>query len=133
MGFYSVTGETEKSILKDEYRNGDKIGLVTLGNTCLFFKSGWKKYYIPYSDIKRCFRRVHVLPIKNKKTGENSLQVESVVVMDVQKELAQIQFPGKNSVDDFLKKIVEKNPDISTALPRKLQKKNEHNLGNLNL
>ena len=131
MGFYKITEELDKNVLKSEYRQGEKIGLVTLGSTCFFFKAGFKKYYIPYKDIKRCFRRVHVVPIKNKKTNENSLQIESIVLMDKEKEVAQIQFPGKKAAEEVLKKIVSLNPEISTELPRKLQKMNEHNADNI--
>lgn len=131
MGFSALKNEIDKIRLKEEFRAGERLGLVTLGENVFFFKAGFKKYYIPYSEIKRCFRRVHVVPIRNKKTGENSLQIESVVLSDGEKELAQIQVPGKKAAEELLEKVVSKNPEISTELPRKLQKMNEHNSENI--
>ncbi len=121
-----LTEKADKDTLRKEYKNGEKIGLVTLGKTFFFFKAGLGRYYIPYTDIQRCFRRVHLVQISERNIGGREIQVESIVIMHEGKEMAQIQFPGKKASEDLLVKIVEKNPAISTELPRKLQKMNSN-------
>ena len=131
MGIKALGESRETEAVKAEIKAGERLGPVVLGDTDFIFKAGFTKYYIPYSEIKRLFRRVKVLPIKNKKTGENSLQVEYVVLMNREKELAEIQLPGKKTAEDILLKVSEKNPEIETVCPRKLQKKNDRNEENI--
>ena len=57
MRFFALTSVTaEKNVLSAEYKSGRKIGIVTVGDTCLFFKRRLRVYYIPYTEIHRCFR-----------------------------------------------------------------------------
>lgn len=133
MGFKALGSQISSDTLKNEIKTGEKTGLIVLGETCFFFKAGFSKYYIPYSEIKRCYKRIKVLPVRNRKTDEKSLQIEYVVLMDFEKEIAEIQLPGNNAADIILKKVVEKNAEIITVCPRKIQKKNDRNEDNIEL
>ena len=57
MKFQALTSVTvDKNLLVTEYKSGREIGIVKLGETCLFFRKKLKIYYIPYTAINRCFR-----------------------------------------------------------------------------
>lgn len=133
MGFKELGTKLDIESVKNEYKNGEKEGPVVLGETCFIFKAGFSKYYIPYAELKRCYRRVKVLPVRNRKTNEKSLQVEYVVLMDYEKEIAEIQLTGKKMAETILARVLEKNAEIITVCPRKIQKKNDRNEANIEL
>ena len=64
MRFYPLAQDTpadEETIMTD-YEQSRRIGAVSLGESVLFFRARRKAYYIPYSAISRCFRRVMLVP-----------------------------------------------------------------------
>ena len=65
MKFYPLTETViENSRLEQEYKSARQIGGIRLGDTCLLFKSKLKNYYIPYNEVKSCFRRIVGVNIK---------------------------------------------------------------------
>lgn len=118
MGFKPLTEACDTSKLKEEFKNSYKIGLINLGEEHFFFKSGFRRFYIPYSGIQRCFRRVMLLPYGRKKDGRN-IEMEYAVLMHEGKELAQIQLPGTKAAQELLEKVHEKAPDAKLECPKK--------------
>ena len=63
MKFYAVKGELpDNSILEPDYKNAHAVGVMRLGSENLFFRAGLKTYALPYTEIKKCFRRVQEVP-----------------------------------------------------------------------
>ena len=94
MKFYPLTNAAPASAdLASEYAAAREVGVIRLGTDRLFFRSKRKHYYIPYSDITRCYRRVLMVPARLC-CGRGSFDIEHLVLEQEGKELAQIQLPG---------------------------------------
>ena len=94
MKFYPLTEVTEEPEgLKEEYKAGREIGKIRLGETHFFFRSMRKVFYIPYTEIRRYFRRVMMVPAKLC-CGKGEFQMEHLVICGDAGELAQIEVPG---------------------------------------
>ena len=109
------TAIADTGILKSEFSSSRQIGSVRLGDTCLFFKSGFRQYYIPYSDIKSCFRRIMGVPMKMC-CGKGELQIENLVIGDDEKELAVIQLPGAKAGRAVIEELKERIPDADFSV-----------------
>ena len=97
MKFYSVTSkELDRSQLEPEYKAAHEIGVMRIGENHLFFRKMLKVYAIPNDQIKRCYRRVMMVPAKMC-CGKGDLHVESIVIEDAERELAVIQMPGEKA------------------------------------
>ena len=107
--------ENTKELLAD-YKSAREIGVLRVGELCLYFKRGWKAFYIPYADICRCFRRVQLVPAKMC-CGKGELQVENLVVCTKQGEAAQIQLPGTRAAKALLEELKEKMPHAEFTRP----------------
>lgn len=81
MNFYSLqqVKATEKQDMEQDYKAGRAIGIVRLGKEHLYFRRIRKIYYVPYTDIRRCFRRVMRVPAKLC-CGRGDLEVENLVI-----------------------------------------------------
>ncbi len=110
MNYHPLT-QTQYSpeLLQAEYKAGREIGKLRLGENDLFFRSGLKTYFIPYSEIKRCFRRVMMIPAKLC-CGKGALPVENLVICDEEKELAQIQLPGQQAARVLMEELKQRIP-----------------------
>lgn len=82
MRFFDLTRSglsPDNEKLAQEFKTAHTVGVVSVGETCLFVKKGLKHYFIPYTHLSRAFRRVMLVPAKMCcATGE--LEVESVVL-----------------------------------------------------
>lgn len=117
MKFNPITTTVAEEILAAEYKEGREIGNVTLGETCIFFKVRLKVSYIPYTDIRRAFRRVQLVQTKMC-CGKGDLQVENLVVCgDNDEELIQIQLPGARAGVIMLEELEKKGPHIQIGKP----------------
>ena len=79
------------SALSQEYAEAEDFAPAKLGAAHFFFKVGRKVYYLPLSEITRCFRRVELV---NARMGccNQGLPMESVIVCgEGERELAQIR------------------------------------------
>ncbi len=119
MAYYPLT-ETivDSKILDEEKRNARQIGVIRLGKDNFVFRAGLKNYYIPYADIKNCFRRVMNVPAKMC-CGNGNFRVENLVIGDGEKELAVIQLPGERAAIELMKDLKERCPDTDFNVPAK--------------
>jgi len=119
MKFYPLTDTIiDNSVLETEYKSARQIGVVRLGETCLQFKSKLKNYYIPYEEIKRCFRRVMGVNIKMC-CGKGELQVENLVLSDGEQDIAVVQLPGQRAAQELMKELKEKMPHADFSAPKR--------------
>ena len=119
MRFYALTAETaDKNILAAEYKNGREIGIVKLGETCLYFRKKLKVYYIPYTSINRCFRRVMAVPA-TLCCGKGNFEIEHLVIHSNDKEVAQIQLPGTKAAKILMDELKVRVPNGNFISPKK--------------
>lgn len=112
MKYYPLTtAGINDAVLQNEYAAGRAIGNVHLGNETLFFKEKRKIYYVPYTDITRCFRRVMLVQTKMC-CGKGNLEVENLVICGESGELAQIQLPGERAGRILLEEIAKLAPHV---------------------
>ena len=119
MRFYPLleTGKEEAGRLDGEYRDAREIGKVRMGELHLFFKAGLKTYFIAYHDVRRLFRRVEAVPFRMC-CGRGTLEVENLVVCgEGDRELAQIQLPGKKAAQILMKELEERVPEAQFGRP----------------
>ena len=124
MKFYPVKTLIEDSAsLEEDYRSARAFGLLRAGSSGIFFRVRLKTYYIPYSDIRRAFRRVMSVPARMC-CGRGNFEIEHLVVCDEEKELAVIQLPDTKAARILMELLREKMPDASFAAPKKDDKEN---------
>lgn len=117
MNFYPLTqAEYGQEALKTEYKSAREIGKIRLGTENLFFRNGLKTYFIPYTDITRCFRRVMMVPAKLC-CGKGDLQVENLVIWDAKREVAQIQLPGTKAARILMEELKQLIPNAQFSRP----------------
>lgn len=110
MKFYPLkTPVPEEAVLAPEYKGGREIGVIHLGAEHLFFRKMRRVYYISYSEIKQCFRRVQLIPTKCC-CGKGDFQVENLVVSDGERELAMIQLPGTRAAEALMEEMRARAP-----------------------
>ena len=122
MKLYALSTELQDvDALRSEYKSARQIGVLRLGEMCLYFRKGLRAYYIPYADIRRCFRRVLLVPAKMC-CGKGELQVENLVVCSDAGEIAQIQLPGTKAAKVLIDELKAKLPDVDFTRPAKERK-----------
>ncbi|MBQ6469583.1 MAG: hypothetical protein IJJ50_05990 [Lachnospiraceae bacterium] len=125
MKFYPVTSKTAGTdSLNSEYASAHPVGVIRVGSDHLFFRVRFRTYCIPFSDIKRAFRRVMEVPAKMC-CGEGSFAIENLVLCDDGKELAVIQLPGTKAARLLMEELKSKMPDADFSAPA--AKDNEQN------
>lgn len=111
MKFYPLTDVTkEPEGLQEEYKAGRKIGKIHLGENHFFFRSMRKVFYIPYTEIRRYFRRVMMVPAKLC-CGKGEFQMEHLVICGDAGELAQIELPGTQAARVLMECMEKLAPD----------------------
>ncbi len=117
MRFYPLTAVArEPEALQAEYREGREIGRIRLGAAVLFFRSRRKVFYIPYTEIRRYFRRVLLVPAKMC-CGRGNFQMEHLVLCGDEGELAQIELPGTQAAKVLMECLGELAPDAAAGSP----------------
>lgn len=117
MKFYPLTSvETDEQALLSEYAGGRTIGKLRLGDVRLYFNVGRKVYYMPYADVRRCFRRVQLVTAKLC-CGKGNLEVENLVICGDGGELAQIQLPGARAGKAALEELRQLAPHAEFGRP----------------
>ena len=117
MKFYPLVSGTEQPAdLASEYKAAREIGRIRMGELRLFLRAGFRTYYIPYSDVRRCFRRVQLIPAKMC-CGRGDLEVENLVVCGDAGELIQVQLPGTKAAKILMKELEERIPEAEFGKP----------------
>ena len=116
MKFESLVSQaSDSSALQEEYKQAREIGKLRLGQRHLYVRSGLKSYYIPYSDIRRYFRRVMRVPAKMC-CGKGDFEIENLVVCGEKGELVQIQLPGQKAARIVMECLAELAPNAAVGL-----------------
>lgn len=122
MKFEPLNKDTaEKALLEQEYAKAHVIGKLRIGDSVLFLRVRMKTYYIPFSSIRRCFRRVRIVHAGGC-CGGSSLAIENMVICDESGELAELQMPGEKAGKSALEEMQKKMPHVIFTAP---MKKNE--------
>lgn len=118
MNFYPIVSAAENTAeLASEYKGAREIGKIRIGDSYLFCRNGLKTYYIPYSDVHRCFRRVLEVPVRNACIG-GDFSIENIVVCgegDV--ELLQVQLPGAKAAKITYEELKTRIPHAKFGKP----------------
>lgn len=113
MKFYPMrAGAETPDGLGPEYRTCRRIGNIGLGELHLFCRAGLKTYFIPYREVRRCFRRVQVIPRRR-----SSFELENLVICGDEGELAQIQLPGRNAARELMAELERLIPEAEFGKP----------------
>ena len=117
MRYHSLTTTSlDAQSLDAEYKGAREVGIIRLGETCLFFKKQLKKYYIPYEEITRCFRRVVSVPARLC-CGKGDFSIENLVVYVGDMEIAQIQLPGTKAARILIEELKLLIPHAEFSCP----------------
>ena len=111
-------GETDSALLNEEYKAAREIGKLRLGAERLYFRAGLKTWFIPYSQIRRYFRRVMQIPAKLC-CGKGNFDIESLVLCGDEGELAQIQLPGTKAAKIVMEQLKTLAPGAIPRAPEK--------------
>lgn len=118
MAYYPLTEtKLEDAALEKDRQGARQIGVIKLGKECLHFRAKLKNYYIPYKEMKNCFRRVMGVPAKMC-CGKGELRVENLVISDGEKELAVVQLPGERAAQELIKALKEISPSTDFSVPQ---------------
>lgn len=102
--------EFKNDLLKAEFESGEKLGVVCLGESHLFFRKGLKNFFISYEKFSRAFRRVYMIP-----RGKKQIAIENIVFCVGNEEVYSLSMAGKESAVILLEKIKAKAPQIETT------------------
>lgn len=117
MRFYPLTKQAEeKGDLLSEYKAAWEVGVIRLGEKHLYFRKFRKVYYIPYTEIRNCFRRVMLVPAKLC-CGKGEFKVENLVICTEEGELAQIQIPGTKAAKILMAELKKRVPHAQFTKP----------------
>lgn len=112
-----VDSEIESDFLKSEMKAGRRLGIISLGDSHLFFRKGLKNYFISYSNIECAFRRVFMVPARMC-CGKGEIPVENLVLMNSGKEIAEIGLPGLKAAKEVIEILKEKAPNATFECPK---------------
>ena len=117
MKFYpAASAAAEEDALKTDLQKAHEIGVMKIGSEFLFFRVRLKTYYIPFSEITRCFRRVRSVPARMC-CGRGNMAMESMVICTEAGEAAEIQMPGERAGKAALEELKVKIPHAAFARP----------------
>ena len=112
LGKLRFTGP-DRSRIDDEahvqdYRDAEKIGRVSLGDLCLYYRDLGKKYYVPYGYIDRAFCRIS----ECQPDDSPAYYYYRLILMHKEKEFANLIFNKEEEVDTILEKLKNLRPEI---------------------
>ena len=92
----------------DDYNSGEKIGRVTLGKLCLYYKDLGRKYYVPYEYIDRSFTRIS----ECQPDDSPAYFYYRLILVHGEKEFANLIFNEEKEVDRIHQRLKEIRPEI---------------------
>lgn len=105
--------EVDKTVLDSDHAGAREIGNVHLGELYFYFRVRSRLYYLPYTQITRCFRRVELVQARMC-CGKGNLEVENIVICgENDEEIAQIQLPGAKAGKILLEEMAKRAPHCS--------------------
>lgn len=117
MKFHPLTTVVnDTASLESEYKAAREIGAIRLGELRLYFRNKRKIYYIPYKDVRRCFRRVLLIPARMC-CGKGDFELENLVICGEEGELAQIQLPGSRAAVALMEELERLIPEAEFGRP----------------
>ena len=119
MTFYPLTGESASGTeLKEEYESARAIGGVRIGAQRLYLRQGRKIGHILYADIRRCYRRVLIVPMRMC-CGKGDVEFENLVVEGAGGELAEVRLPDGRAAKAVMQDLGKKLPEANLRCPPK--------------
>lgn len=113
----------EKEALEQEYLAGRELSPVRFGMQHFFFKNRRRVYYIPYTGITRCFRRVQLVDARMG-CCFTGLDVENIVLCGAEEqEIAQIRFSNERVGKVVLETLQENCPNAQIGYVRAPEQK----------
>ena len=117
MRFYPLAGgDAPEAGLKEEYENARDIGGVRFGTERLYLRRGLRIGHILYADIRRCYRRVLVVPMRMC-CGKGDLEQENLVVEGSRGELAAVRLPDGRAARAVMQELGKKLPEAVLGRP----------------
>ena len=117
MRFYPLAADDipAERILAD-FLPARTLGRLRLGNECLYFKRGFRTFYIPYAAVGRCVRRAVILPDALRKEGQ-APEWETLVFYGADDaELAQVSVPGATALRVTMTELARRLPPGALGL-----------------
>jgi len=133
MKFYTVTGKLlEGEALEAEWKNSRQIGALRIADRHLFFRTivklQRKDFCISYDDIRRCYRRVMLVPARMC-CGRGDLEMEHLVIEDDTGEVAEIAMPGTRAAKEAIAELRGRIPGALFTCPEKTENTSERTSG----
>ena len=121
MKFYPLLDQAGRDLpsaesLTDEYKSSREIGSIRVGEKHLFFRVRLKVYYIPYSAIRRCYRRVIQFPARMC-CGRGEMSTENLVLWTDEGEVAQIPLPSTRAAKELMRILPSRIPGAVFTAP----------------
>ena len=91
-----------------DYQNAEKIGRVSLGKLCLYYRDLGKKYVVPYDYIDRSFTRIS----ETQPDDSPAYYYYRLILVHGEKEFANLIFSKEEEVDKIHARLKEINPSI---------------------
>lgn len=111
MKYISLTEEVSQDCIEKDLSKAHSIGKVYLGNEILFYKKGFKYFYIPLSNVYRAFRRIKAVST-SLCCGKGEIQLQFLVLCSKKDELAEFDLPDERSAIKLLEELQQKAPKI---------------------
>ena len=92
-----------------DYQSAEKIGRVSLGKLCLYYRDLGKKYYVPYDYIDRAFTRIS----ECQPDDSPAYYYYRLILVHGEKEFANLIFNEESDVDLIHSRLAEINPNIA--------------------
>ncbi len=104
----------DKKYIKDEAHIADfkaarKIGRVSIGELCLYYRDLGVKYYVPYEYIDRSFTRIS----ECQPDDSPAYYYYRLILVHDGKEFANLIFNEEKDVDEIHAILKEKHPGIA--------------------
>ena len=121
MKLYPLLGQAGQEspspeVLSEEYKASREIGIIRVGEDHLFFRVRLKVCFIPYTAVRRCYRRVLQFPVRMC-CGRGEMSAENLVLWTDEGEVAQIPVPSTRAAKELMRILPSKIPGAVFTAP----------------